>query len=94
MRHKTADPRRDTMQPDLFQSMLEAIAAAYEAEADPQGPHTAQTLMVTPSPVALDHRRNQGSRSRTARPQASMSASWRKMATIPSFLARFPLFSR
>jgi mannose-6-phosphate isomerase-like protein (cupin superfamily) len=54
MRHKTAGRGRDTMQPDLFQSMLEAIAAAYDAEADPQGPHTAQTLMVTPSPVALD----------------------------------------
>ena len=42
------------MQPDLFQTMLEVIAVEYEAESDPQGPHTAQTLMVTPSPVAFD----------------------------------------
>ncbi|MDO7706055.1 MAG: hypothetical protein MUQ12_02810, partial [Loktanella sp.] len=42
------------MQSDLFETMLEVIAVEYEAESDPQGPHTAQTLMVTPSPVALD----------------------------------------
>ncbi len=41
------------MRPDLLQVMLEAIAAVYEAESDPQGPHTAQTLKTTPSPVAL-----------------------------------------
>ena len=42
------------MQSDLFQTLLEMIAVEYEAESDPQGPHTAQTLMVTPSPVAFD----------------------------------------
>jgi hypothetical protein len=30
------------MQPSLFQGMLEVIAAEYEAEFDPQGPHTVQ----------------------------------------------------
>ena len=39
---------------DPFHRMLEALAAVYEAEADPQGPHTAKTLLVTPSPVAFD----------------------------------------
>ena len=39
---------------DRFHGMLQAIAAVYEAEADPQGPHTARTLLVTPSPVAFD----------------------------------------
>ncbi|WP_022705467.1 hypothetical protein [Pseudorhodobacter ferrugineus] len=34
------------MQPDLFQSMLEAIAAAYEAEADPQGPPIASATVI------------------------------------------------
>ncbi|MEH6647646.1 dimethylsulfonioproprionate lyase family protein [Sulfitobacter sp.] len=42
------------MKHDLFQAMLEVIAVEYEAECDPLGPHTAQTLMVTPSPVAFD----------------------------------------
>lgn len=41
-------------QNDIFQEMLGAIAAVYEAEANPQGPHTAKTLLVTPSPVAFD----------------------------------------
>ncbi len=36
-----------------FQAMLEAISEVYEAEADPQGPHTAQTLMMTPSPTSF-----------------------------------------
>ena len=39
---------------DLFQAMLRAISAVYEAEPDPQGPHTARTLMVTPPPVAFE----------------------------------------
>jgi mannose-6-phosphate isomerase-like protein (cupin superfamily) len=39
---------------EFFQAMLETIAAAYQAEADPMGPHTARTLMLTPSPVAFD----------------------------------------
>lgn len=39
---------------DLFYSMLNSLSAVYQAEPDPQGPHTAQTLMVTPSPVAFD----------------------------------------
>lgn len=38
----------------VFHDMLEAIAAVYEAETDPQGPHTARTLKVTPSPVAFE----------------------------------------
>lgn len=42
------------MQPDLFHVMIAEIAAAYAAETDPQGPHTAQTLLATPSPVAFD----------------------------------------
>jgi mannose-6-phosphate isomerase-like protein (cupin superfamily) len=42
------------MKHDLFQAMLEVIAVEYEAECDPLGPQTAQTLMVTPSPVAFD----------------------------------------
>lgn len=41
-------------QSDLFQAMLEAISRVYEAEADPQGPHTARTLITTPSPVSFD----------------------------------------
>lgn len=41
-------------QDNLFHSMLAALAAIYEAEPDPQGPHTAQTLLSTPSPVAFD----------------------------------------
>ncbi len=39
---------------EVFQAMLAAMAAVYEAEADPLGPHTANTLMVTPSPVGFD----------------------------------------
>lgn len=42
------------MQSDLFQTMLEAIATAYQAEPDPMGPHTARTMMLTPSPVAFN----------------------------------------
>jgi quercetin dioxygenase-like cupin family protein len=34
--------------------MIKALAAVYDAESDPQGPHTARTLLVTPSPVAFD----------------------------------------
>lgn len=41
-------------QTGFFPALLEAISAVYEAEADPQGPHTAKTLTVTPSPVAFD----------------------------------------
>ena len=40
---------------DFFQAMLEAISRVYEAEADPQGSHTAKILMVTPSPTAFDY---------------------------------------
>tara|TARA_R110002074_G_scaffold353020_1_gene524764 strand:- start:10 stop:630 length:621 start_codon:yes stop_codon:yes gene_type:complete len=42
------------VQNDHFQAMLESISGVYEAEADLQGPHTAKTLMVTPSPVTFD----------------------------------------
>ena len=42
------------VQNDAFQDMLRAIAEVYDAEADPQGPHTAKTLLVTPSPMAFD----------------------------------------
>jgi len=42
------------VQNEAFQDMLRALAEVYEAEADPAGPHTAKTLMVTPSPVAFD----------------------------------------
>ena len=41
-------------QNSVFHDMLRAIAKVYEAEADPQGPHTAKTLLVTPSPVGFD----------------------------------------
>ncbi|SLN71594.1 Cupin domain protein [Roseovarius gaetbuli] len=41
-------------QTGFFPALLEAISAVYQAEADPQGPHTAKTLTVTPSPVAFD----------------------------------------
>ncbi len=44
------------MSDDPFQTMLGALAAIYESEADAQGPHTARTLLVTPSPVAFDPR--------------------------------------
>ncbi len=37
-----------------FLDLLDALATIYEAEPDPQGPYTAQTLRVTPSPVAFD----------------------------------------
>ena len=37
-----------------FQDMLEAISRVFEAEVDPQGPHTAKTLLATPSPVTFD----------------------------------------
>lgn len=33
--------------------MLEVISRVYEAEADPQGPHTAKVLKSTPSPVSF-----------------------------------------
>lgn len=42
------------VQNEIFQDMLEAISMVYEAEADPQGPHTAKTLVVTPSPASFD----------------------------------------
>lgn len=42
------------VQNDLFQAMLVAISEVYTAEADPLGPHTAKTLMVTPSPVSFN----------------------------------------
>ncbi|NRB18755.1 MAG: hypothetical protein HRU33_14640 [Rhodobacteraceae bacterium] len=42
------------VQDDLFQAMLVAISEVFEAETNPQGPHTAKTLMVTPSPVTFD----------------------------------------
>lgn len=42
------------VQNEAFQDMLSALAEVYEAEADPAGPHTAKTLMVTPWPVAFD----------------------------------------
>ncbi|AXI55444.1 Dimethlysulfonioproprionate lyase DddQ (plasmid) [Pseudoseohaeicola sp. NH-UV-7] len=42
------------VQNNIFQNMLQAIAEVYESEPDPQGPHTAKTLLVTPSPVAFD----------------------------------------
>jgi quercetin dioxygenase-like cupin family protein len=41
---------------DPLQTMLKALAAIYEGEADPQGPRTAHTLLITPSPVAFDAR--------------------------------------
>ncbi|MGB7242861.1 MAG: dimethylsulfonioproprionate lyase family protein [Sulfitobacter sp.] len=42
------------VQNNLFQDLLEAISRVYEAEVDPQGPHTAKTLMATPSPTGFD----------------------------------------
>ena len=36
------------VQSNLLSAMLEAISGVYEAEADPQGTYTAQTLRVTP----------------------------------------------
>jgi len=42
------------IQHNLLQAMLEAISGVYEAEADPQGPYTAQTLRVTPSPTRFE----------------------------------------
>ncbi|MEP4038284.1 dimethylsulfonioproprionate lyase family protein [Pseudophaeobacter sp.] len=42
------------IQNEIFQDMLEAISVVYEAEADPQGPHTAKTLVMTPSPASYD----------------------------------------
>ena len=42
------------VQNNIFHDMLRAIAEVYETEADPQGSHTAKTLLVTPSPVAFD----------------------------------------
>lgn len=41
-------------QTDSFHVLLAAISDVYEAESDPQGAHTANTLMTTPSPVAFD----------------------------------------
>lgn len=37
-----------------FQEMLQAIAEVYNGEADPQGPHTAKTLLETPSLKAVE----------------------------------------
>lgn len=37
-----------------IQDMLRSLAAIYEAEPDPQGPHAARTLVTTPPPVAFD----------------------------------------
>lgn len=42
------------VQNNICHDMLRAIAEVYEAEADPQGAHTAKTLLLTPSPVAFD----------------------------------------
>lgn len=42
------------VQNEIFQDMLEAISVVYEAEPDPQGPHTAKTLVVTPPPASFD----------------------------------------
>ena len=42
------------IQNNLVQAMLEAISEIYKAETDPLGPHTAKTLMGTPSLVAFD----------------------------------------
>lgn len=42
------------VQNDLFLRMLAAISEVFAAETDPQGPHTSNTLMVTPSPVGFD----------------------------------------
>jgi mannose-6-phosphate isomerase-like protein (cupin superfamily) len=42
------------VQSNLLQAMLEAISWVYEAEADPQGPYTAQTLRVSPSPTRFE----------------------------------------
>lgn len=39
---------------DRFHALLAQIARVYEAEVDPQGPHTANTLMVTPPPAGFD----------------------------------------
>ena len=41
-------------QHEIFQDMLVEIAKVYETEADEQGPHTANTLLVTPTPVAFE----------------------------------------
>lgn len=41
------------VQKDPFHAMLVAISDVYAAETDPQGQHTANTLMVTPSPVGF-----------------------------------------
>ena len=41
------------MKPDPFQVMLEEIAKVYEAENDPQGSHTAQTLRLNRSQYAF-----------------------------------------
>lgn len=41
------------LQKNILHDMLRAIAEVYETEADPQGPHTAKTLLATPSPMAL-----------------------------------------
>ncbi|MFT5615856.1 MAG: mannose-6-phosphate isomerase-like protein (cupin superfamily) [Granulosicoccus sp.] len=42
------------VQNDLFRAMLETISGVYETEYDPQGPHTARTLLVTPSHLGFD----------------------------------------
>lgn len=42
------------VQSNLLSAMLEAISGVYEAEADPQGTYTAQTLRVTPLPTRFE----------------------------------------
>lgn len=42
------------MQNAIFQDMLQAIAQVYHEETDPQGPHTAKTLLETPSLAAVN----------------------------------------
>ncbi|WP_171210392.1 MULTISPECIES: dimethylsulfonioproprionate lyase family protein [unclassified Ruegeria] len=41
-------------QDEIIQDMLVEIAKVYETEVDIQGPHTANTLLVTPTPVAFE----------------------------------------
>jgi quercetin dioxygenase-like cupin family protein len=42
------------VQNDLFQAMLEAISEVYEGEGNPQGPHTARSLLGAPSHTGFD----------------------------------------
>lgn len=41
-------------QNDNFREMLQAIASVYQTESDPQGRHTAKTLLATPSPIIFE----------------------------------------